>query len=248
MLNKTRVLLGSLLLVASQAQATLILNTGITESFQNDAMTTGTHGNDLPGHPNTLYFGQLGATANGWVDFYYIGNEAGYTNSLRFGTTTHSTAGLPDNFNSSLLLGSLAVTANSLLDFRFCTDGGESFGMSGRCAINNSGQSLMQQFNRNLVGGYRSIAYAGLSSFNPQTGARTYSPGNPGISNLWMLFWDDSGARNDDNHDDYVAVASFRPERETQTVPEPGTLGLVAIGLAGLMFAARRGTMLTQAR
>jgi hypothetical protein len=30
-------------------------------------------------------------------------------------------------------------------------------------------------------------------------------------SDDWAIFWDDSGADNDDNHDDYVAVARVRP-------------------------------------
>jgi hypothetical protein len=247
MFSKTRsaALVGTLLLVAGQAGATIMLNTGITGTFSPGATYTGTNGNDIPGHPNRLYFGQLSATANGWVDFYYLGNEAAYTNVFTLGgnspstSQSISTAGRPDTFNAHQLIGSLAVNAGSLLDFDFCTSGGDSVNGFGRCVQNDNAASITAQYNYNQVGGYRSIAYAGLSSFNPNTGARSYSsPLNPSISNLWGLFWDDSGARNDDNHDDMFVVASFRPR--TVRVPEPGTIGLVAMGLAALVITQRR--------
>lgn len=229
-----------LLAVAGQAGATIMLHTGVTSTFSPGTTYTGTVGNDIPGHPNRLYFGQLSATANGFVDFFYLGNEAAYTNTFRIADgTPFSTAGRPDNFNAHQLIGSLAVNAGNLLDFNFCTSGGNSVGSHGRCVHNDNAASITAQYNYNHVGGYRSIAYAALSSFNPSTGARTYgSPLNPSVSNLWGLFWDDSGGRNDDNHDDMFIVASFRPL--PVRVPEPGTLGLVAMGLAALVITQRR--------
>lgn len=243
MFSKKSALLGSLLLVvASQAQATLILNRTVTSSFQSGISSTGTHGNDVPGHPLTLYFGQLGATANGYVDFYYIGNEAGYTNTFHAGPSGSgidvSTASRPDNFSSRLILGSLAVTAGSILDFSFCTNGGDSFGATGRCVENDSTTSLIQQFNHGNVGGYRSTAFAAASGCGP-SGTVSYISDNPSTSNCWRAFFDDSGARNDDNHDDIVIDFLFRPEVVTR-VPEPGTLGLAFMGLAGLTMARRR--------
>ena len=237
-------LFGALLLaIAGQAQATLILDTSVTSTFSPGATTTGTPGNDLPQpRPGTLYFGQLGATDNGFVDFFYVGNEAGYTNTLVFGNgVTYSTAGLPDNFNApNPLITSLAVTAGSLIDFGFCTSGGDSVGASGRCVHNDDAASITEQFNHANVGGYRSIAFAGLSSYDPANGSRTFSnPLNPGTSPLWMIFADDSGASNDDDYDDVIAVARFRSAPTTR-VTEPGTLGLIGLGLMALALARRR--------
>ncbi|HPF28002.1 MAG: PEP-CTERM sorting domain-containing protein [Steroidobacteraceae bacterium] len=48
----------------------------------------------------------------------------------------------------------------------------------------------------------------------------------------WLL-WDDSGARQDDNHDDLIIRLTYR-------VPEPATLGLLGLGLLGLGVVRRK--------
>ena len=52
-----------------------------------------------------------------------------------------------------------------------------------------------------------------------------------------MIFWDDSGAKNDDNHDDMIIGMRFRP---IVSVPEPATLAVFTLGLLGAAFALRR--------
>jgi hypothetical protein len=53
-----------------------------------------------------------------------------------------------------------------------------------------------------------------------------------GGTTAWLLF-DDGGAGPDDNHDDMIV-------RLTYSVPEPGTLGLLGLGLMAAGVAARR--------
>lgn len=225
--------------LSGQAQATLLLDASVTSQFNGNTTTTNTIGNDLPEpRPSTLYYGQLKAVASGFVDFFYVGNEAGYTNTFNWGDgSSYSTAGKPDVFTGpNLLIGSISVLANSFLDFGFCTDGGDSVNGAGRCALNDSSNSLKTQFNYQGNQGYRSFGFSSLSDYDPNNGNRAFN-GNPGTSTLWMAFWDDSGAKSDDNHDDMIIGMRFRP---IVSVPEPATLAVFTLGLLGAAFALRR--------
>jgi hypothetical protein len=69
------------------------------------------------------------------------------------------------------------------------------------------------------------------TSSNQSIGMWISSDGNT----AWLL-WDDSGAgaHGDDNHDDMIIRLTFR------SVPEPGTLALLGVGLLGIGIMRRK--------
>jgi hypothetical protein len=161
----------------------------------------------------TISFGQLTATTAGQVQFQYLYKEAGYTNNLVLtfgsGSTVFSTA-----TTSAGQWSALFEVAAGPLPFGICTSNGTDFDISGRCAYNDDADSLNEQDNGE---GYRSIGFLRESDTS------------------WVLFWDDSGASNDDDFDDLVARVQF-----VAAVPEPGTLALLGLGLLGVGLMRRR--------
>lgn len=167
--------------------------------------------NDL-GFTGSVFYGQMASTP-GFIAFEYLGKEADYTNNaIVMGTdviiSTGTTA--PGTMSSWYAVG------NGLIDLTLCTSGGLSVPMFGGCIANTNATSIIDQYNFTGVGvGYRSLG------FRQEEGG------------TWLMFWDDSGANNDDDYDDLVARIHF-------TVPEPATLGMLGLGLLGLGFAGRR--------
>ncbi len=148
----------------------------------------------------------------GYVTYYYYGKEAGYRNDFLAGGLWHSTGFAPsqDLFGDPYRIGTVQVGAG-LLDFSFC-----AYAYSEIAPLLQGCVSNLQNDAKGLYS-YQSIALSIVGD------------------SAW-LFWDDSGAGPDDNHDDMLIRAVF----STTPVPEPGTLTLFGLGLLGIGLVRKR--------
>lgn len=153
----------------------------------------------------------LGLDSAGSVTYYYYGKEAGYRNDFLTTGLAYSSGYTPtsqNHFASPIEIGTVS-TGPGLLDFRFCSYSAGSSLVG--CSSNAQNDALS-------MSSFQSIAL------------------NITDNTAW-LFWDDSGAGPDDNHDDMIIKAVFTP---STSVPEPGTLALFGLGLLAMGFAASR--------
>ena len=151
--------------------------------------------------------GNLKSTIDGnlIVEFTFLGKEAGWKNTFSAGMgSLDTTSAFGDSFIHTFNVG-----AGDLLDFAFTTNGLAAGSNTVANGSNVSFPLTQVSFTTLLLGQFNASPFDAI------------------------LFFDDTGAGPDDNHDDLVIGVNVIG------VPESSTIALMLIGLAGL-FAARR--------
>lgn len=193
----------------------------------NDFINTFLGGGEIEG----WYDANLYLSGGAVIAVEYFGAEAGYVNTFNFDghIFTHNGGTTFDNNGPATLGAEDAIgfvnagpQLAGLLNFLFTVNSGNPGPVNGSNP-NDLTTSLANFF----------VAFDSNYAFDTTANGITASSGQS-----VFLFLDDGGADNDDNHDDMVLRISVR--QGTISIPEPGTLAVLGLGLAALGALRRR--------
>lgn len=181
----------------------------------------------------------FGGAATGTIRVDYFGYEAGFSNSFEISGTSSSVDFDTEDFDGSSANGS---TVN---------DGRSMYAASALAPIASTSLEVAAGV---LDFSFSTLGLGGATVENDRTAnpltANTDNSATPAIANFFsslsttaetvFLFFDDAGAGDDDNHDDFViALSMVPPGQEPEPVPLPAG-GLLLLGGLGAFAMTRR--------
>ena len=115
---------------------------------------------------------------------------------------------------------------------------------AGGCTFSTSMAASGQTCSDTTAGGLLSFRFSSSGTSSTVYNGQNFSIAGPVVfglirisDNQWYILLDDSGGNpNDKDFDDLGLLVTFRPS----SVPEPGTLGLLGLGLLGVMLGMCR--------